>query len=82
LQHTHQVNIELHLHTSFLDSTEKLANLAQLLTVLHDVGMRLIHVAGGGCGRDKPCVRCRDEVYDAGLPCEGADCTSFLFAKV
>ncbi len=83
LQHTHQLNIELHLHTTFLDSTEKLANLAELLTVLHDVGMRLIHVAGGGCGRDKPGVRsCRDEVYEAGLPCEGADCSSFLFAKV
>ena len=83
LQHTHQVNIELHLHTTFLDSTEKLANLAELLRVLHDVGLRLIHVAPGGCGRDKPGERsCRDEVYDAGLPCELADCTSFLFAKV
>jgi hypothetical protein len=78
------LNIELHLPTTFLDSTEKLANLAKLLTGLHDVGMRLIHVAGGGCGRDKPGVRsCRNEVYDAGLPCEGADCSmSFLFAKL
>ncbi len=77
------MNIELHLASFILDSTTKLRNLAALLDALHAAGMRLVHFGVGGCGRDVPGVRsCRQEVIDAGLPCEGGDCSSYLFAKV
>lgn len=82
-RHAHQFNVEIHLHTFILDTVAKLENLAALLDMLREVGMRFMHFATAGCGRDVPGVRsCRPEVYEAGLPCEGNDCSSFLFAKV
>lgn len=81
-EHVHQLNIEFHLHKSFLDSQEKLQNLAHLLNMLRRHNFHLIHVAVAGCGRDKKNEKsCMDAVYDAGIPCEGHDCSSFLFMK-
>jgi len=81
-EHVHQLNIEFHLHTSFLDSKEKLQNLANLLNMLRRHNFHLIHVAVAGCGRDRKDTKsCTQEMYDAGIPCEGHDCSSFLFMK-
>ena len=82
-RHVAQLNIELHLLRKFLDSTDKLLNLAALLSVLADAGLHLAHVAPAGCGQQRPQDRdCAQELLDAGIPCGSAtDCSSYLFAR-
>ena len=83
-RHVYQLNIELHTIRKFLDSADKLRNLAALLAVLSDAGLHLAHVAPGGCGQQAPHDRdCPQELYDAGIPCGSTtDCSSYLFARV
>ena len=82
-QHVYQLNIELHLVRSFLDTSEKLNNLASMLLLLADAGLYLVSVEPGGCGIQTPSDRyCASEVYDAGIPCGlHTDCSSYLFAR-
>ena len=83
----HQLNLELHFSTSYLDTHEKLRNLASLLQLLHAAGMQLAAVDKGGCGGHTrgmgPEVRyCPDEFYEAGVPCDiSVDCSCFLFVR-
>jgi hypothetical protein len=78
-----QLNIEFHTIRKFLDSAEKLKNLAALLTMLSDAGLHLAHVALAGCGQQLPLDKdCAQELYDMGIPCDStSDCSSFLFAR-
>jgi len=82
-QHVRQLNIELHLVRNFLDTAEKLNNLASMLLMLADAGLQLVSVEQGGCGVQKLGERyCASEVYDAGIPCGlHTDCSSYLFAR-
>ena len=81
--HTTQLNIELHLVRKFLNTAEKLHNLAAFLLMLTESGLYLVRVDNGGCGAQVPEDRdCVSELYDAGIPCATHnDCSSYLFAR-
>jgi hypothetical protein len=71
------MNIELHMHRSFLNTREQLVNLDRLLEQLHDAHLHLTHTDGWGCGRPADCI---PEVEELGLNCR-SDCASYLFAR-
>jgi hypothetical protein len=84
LAHVHQINIEFHLHRGFMTSREKLNNLVHLLGALKRSGLQLAHRDTAWCGGVSLALgerTCRNEIYEAGLPCDGVDCSSYLFVR-
>lgn len=75
--HIDQLNIELHVHSSFLSSAAELDNLDRLLTQLRAARLHLAHVDPTSCGRGSDCA---PELERLGFPCT-MDCASFLFAR-
>ena len=75
--HIDQMNIEFHMHRSFLSSTEQLQHLDRLLLQLRTARLHLAHVDPTSCGRGLDCMH---ELTALGFPCE-MDCASFLFAR-